>query len=180
MTRTGNASCVVISGCSGGGKSTLVAELARRGFPIVDEPGRRVIAAQRAIGGSALPWLDMEAFLIEALQLGLADRMDAAHTQRCTFFDRSLVDAASALTSLGKPVSENVQGWLHAYQRVVFFTPPWAEIYSVDADRRHSLDAAEIEYDRLRVDYPALGYTVEILPKAPVDVRADWLLARLA
>jgi predicted ATPase len=30
---------VVISGCSGGGISTLFAELGRRGYAVVDEPG---------------------------------------------------------------------------------------------------------------------------------------------
>jgi predicted ATPase len=34
---------VVISGCSGGGKSTLLAELARRGHAVVEEPGRRIV-----------------------------------------------------------------------------------------------------------------------------------------
>lgn len=31
---------VVISGCSGGGKSTLLSELAARGYHVVHEPGR--------------------------------------------------------------------------------------------------------------------------------------------
>ncbi|WP_273069065.1 AAA family ATPase [Thioclava marina] len=32
---------VVLSGCSGGGKSTLLAELASRGFETVEEPAGR-------------------------------------------------------------------------------------------------------------------------------------------
>ncbi len=47
---------VVISGCSGGGKSTLLAELARRGHAVVEEPGRRIVAQELARGGPALPW----------------------------------------------------------------------------------------------------------------------------
>ncbi|WP_410012764.1 AAA family ATPase [Sodalis sp. C49] len=34
---------IVISGCSGGGKSTLLAELKRRGYTVVEEPGRHGI-----------------------------------------------------------------------------------------------------------------------------------------
>jgi predicted ATPase len=49
---------VLISGCSGGGKSTLLAELSARGYPVVKEPGRRIIAGEFASGGSALPWGD--------------------------------------------------------------------------------------------------------------------------
>jgi RNase adaptor protein for sRNA GlmZ degradation len=33
---------VVISGCSGGGKSALLEELGRQGYPTVEEPGRRI------------------------------------------------------------------------------------------------------------------------------------------
>jgi hypothetical protein len=34
---------VVISGCSGGGKSTLLDELGRRRYAVVAEPGRRIV-----------------------------------------------------------------------------------------------------------------------------------------
>lgn len=50
---------VIISGCSGGGKSTLIDELAKRGHAVVEEPGRRIIADERARGGTALPWIDL-------------------------------------------------------------------------------------------------------------------------
>jgi predicted ATPase len=32
---------VLLSGCSGGGKSALLAELHARGYHVVEEPGRR-------------------------------------------------------------------------------------------------------------------------------------------
>ena len=34
---------VVITGCSGGGKSTLLDELGRRGHATIEEPGRRIV-----------------------------------------------------------------------------------------------------------------------------------------
>jgi predicted ATPase len=46
---------VVISGCSGGGKSTLLAELGRRGHTVIEEPGRRIVIEEMNGGGSALP-----------------------------------------------------------------------------------------------------------------------------
>lgn len=48
----------VISGCSGGGKSTLLSELERRGFSTVAEPGRAIVKEQLCSGGTALPWED--------------------------------------------------------------------------------------------------------------------------
>ncbi len=50
-----SAARVVLSGCSGGGKSTLLAELASRGVPTFVEPGREVVRAALAGAGGALP-----------------------------------------------------------------------------------------------------------------------------
>ncbi|WP_409999599.1 AAA family ATPase [Rhizobium leguminosarum] len=47
---------VLISGCSGGGKSTLLAELAARGHAVVEEPGRRIVKQELEGDGAALPW----------------------------------------------------------------------------------------------------------------------------
>ena len=49
---------VTISGCSGGGTSTLLAEFQRRGFATIEEPGRRIVGEELNRGGSALPWVD--------------------------------------------------------------------------------------------------------------------------
>lgn len=54
---------ILISGCSGGGKSTLLDELARHGLATIGEPGRRVVRDELASGGDALPWIDARAFV---------------------------------------------------------------------------------------------------------------------
>jgi predicted ATPase len=179
MTRPLSDRFVVISGCSGGGKSTLLAELARRGHAIVEEPGRRVIAETSADDGSALPWIDMQAFARCAIEVSLRDRTDARCHEGWVFFDRGLIDAAIALEhASGEPVAAPLCRE-HRYHREVFLTPPWPEIYRQDADRRHDIAAALDEYERLLAAFPRLGYDVVILPKAPVEDRADFLLERL-
>jgi predicted ATPase len=143
---------VVISGCSGGGKSTLIAEFCRRGYGVVDEPGRRIVNEELANGGTALPWVDGIAFARRAIATSLADRSAAGSLDGC------LIDAAAALQHLtGEPV-------LAALGRV---------------HRRHGLDAAMAEYLRLLETYPSLGYEVSILPKVGVPERADFILRKL-
>lgn len=88
---------VILSGCSGGGKSTLLEGLARRGFAIVPEPGRRIVEAEQRGDGSALPWHDLEAFARRALAMAMQDRAAVASASGWVFFDRGLVDAAAAL-----------------------------------------------------------------------------------
>ncbi len=53
---------VTISGCSGGGKSRLLTDLARRGYAVVEEPGRRIAREELERGGSARPWRDMKEY----------------------------------------------------------------------------------------------------------------------
>src|SRR5262245_63013614 len=84
---------VMISGCSSGGKSTLLAELRRRGFVTIDEPGRRIVVEELKRGGRALPWVDAVAFARRAIEVSLADRADADPSARWVFFDRGLIDA---------------------------------------------------------------------------------------
>ncbi|MCP3418363.1 AAA family ATPase [Bradyrhizobium brasilense] len=170
---------VLISGCSGGGKSTLLAELSARGYPVVEEPGRRIIADQRASGGTALPWVDAAAFLRRAIDVAVNDMTAARAQSGWVFFDRGLVDAASALEALTcEPVLHPTCS-VHRYHRCVFMTPPWPEIYVTDPERRHGFEAAMAEYRRLMETLPALGYDVIHLPKVSPSARADFVLATL-
>jgi predicted ATPase len=170
---------VVVSGCSGGGKSTLLAELAGRGYAVVEEPGRRIVRQELAGGGAALPWIDAAAFSRRAINVALADRRDALRLSGWVFFDRGLVDAAAALQEVtGEPALDRI-GQRHRYHRHVFVAPPWPEIFVTDPERRHSFDAAIDEYDHLVSVYPSLGYEVITLPKVSVSERADFVLQTL-
>jgi predicted ATPase len=170
---------VVISGCSGGGKSTLLAELAQRGYATVDEPGRRVVEQELQSGGDALPWLDPAAFARRALELAIADRA-ACRAQGWVFFDRSVVDAAAAIEHVTGEIALEALGRAYRYNECVFLAPPWPEIYATDGARRHGVAEAIAEYQRLATAYPGLGYEVMTLPKTCVAERADFVLATLA
>jgi predicted ATPase len=170
---------VVISGCSGGGKSTLLGELARRGHAVVDEPGRRIVRDELERNGTALPWVDGVAFARRAIDMALADRAEAQRHAGWVFFDRGLIDAAAALEHLtGEPALTEL-GRRHRYHRRVFLAPPWRDIYANEPERRHGFEGAVAEYDRLTEAYGALGYDVVTLPKAEVATRADFVLCAL-
>lgn len=170
----------MLSGCSGGGKSSLLEALRQRGHAVVGEPGRRIVQQELAAGGSALPWLDLAGFARRAVAMALADREAMRDHPGRVFFDRGLIDAASALeVSGGQPVLAAL-AMEHRYNRLVFLTPPWPEIYAGDPERRHGFDAAVAEYERLLAVYPALGYDVIVLPKATVAERVDFVLRHLS
>ena len=170
---------VVISGCSGGGKSTLLSELRRQGRAVVEEPGRRIVREETANGGSALPWVDGAAFARRAVALALADWERARRYAGWVFFDRGLIDAAAALQHMtGQPplTGPDVP---RRYNRCVFLAPPWPEIYVTDPERPHGFDAACEEYARLLTAYASLDYEVVLLPKIAVDLRAAFILREI-
>ena len=170
---------VVISGCSGGGKSSLLAELRRRGYDAVEEPGRRIFREEVESGGRALPWVDVEAFATRAIELAIADRVKAHACAEWTFFDRSVVDGACALEhATGEPALEML-GQTYRYHPTVFFAAPWPEIYVSDLERRHDFNAAKAEADRLSEAYTSLGYRIVLLPKTDVSQRASFVLSHL-
>ena len=160
----------VLSGCSGGGKSTLIDALAARGHVTVPEPGRRVLRA----GGPA-PWEDLAGFLRACLDLSIVDHAQASGMAGPVIFDRSAVDALSGLAALGEAVEDPGL----RYASPVFLAPPWPELFASDAERRHGFGAAVEEYERLTRAFPAAGYAVEILPKVPVAERVAWFEARI-
>jgi predicted ATPase len=170
---------VLITGCSGGGKSALLAELKGRGHHVVEEPGRRIVKRELETGGHAVPWIDALAFTKRVIATALADRQTAKALFGWVFFDRGLIDAVSALELLsGESVLKEINA-LHPYDRRVFLAPPWPEIYVSDAERRHGFAAALAEYERLERQLGELGYDVLILPKVSVAARTDFVLDAL-
>lgn len=171
---------VLITGCSGGGKSTLLAELARRGFATCEEPGRAIVKEQLESGGDALPWTDPVKFAEMAARRSIDNLLRAAKQDSVTFFDRGLIDAVCAMERMGHPVPPGIAATFIQcrYARIVFLAPPWEEIFATDAERKHGFADAVAEYDHLAKRLPELGYEVELLPKVSLAERADFVLRR--
>jgi len=170
---------VLITGCSGGGKSTLLSELSGRGYATVSEPGRRIVAEELAGTGKALPWVSMYEFALRAVAMAQSDLLSAESERDFVFFDRGLVDAAVALQFAGgEPYLTTLDGIQH-YIRPVFLAPPWSEIFSQDEDRQHDFKSAMEESSRLENALVELGYDVRTLPKVSLKERADLVLSEL-
>ncbi len=170
---------IILSGCSGGGKSTLLAELKRRGYESVEEPGRRIVATEMKGEGKALPWVSLELFARRAIEMAAQDRERAKDLTGWVFFDRGLVDAALALEhAVGVAVSETLADQ-HRFHHQVFLTPPWPEIYRSDSERQLDMEEGIAEYHRLLDAFAGLEYDPVILPKVDVVARADFILERL-
>jgi len=65
------------------------------------------------------------------------------------------------------------------YHAKVFVAPPWPEIFGQDSERRQSLGEAVRTHDAVVQTYAELGYKIVPLPKAPVEARLRFILAKV-
>lgn len=163
----------ILSGCSGGGKSTLLQALARAGYRAYPEAGRQVFQEQLLIGGDALPQSNPLGFVELVTSRIIYQRAQAVRNGGVALFDRGLIDCQAYLEAVKRPVPS----WLmraieiFAHNKTVFMVPPWAEIYENDAERLHSFEDARREYDKLTEVYERRGYRLMILPRTSVEKR---------
>ncbi|MBL4863601.1 MAG: AAA family ATPase [Rhodobiaceae bacterium] len=171
----------VLSGCSGGGKSTLLTELGRRGYRTVSEPGREIVREELEKGGDALPWINPQAFADRAIEMSVGAFDEVASHRGSVFFDRSFIDAVSSVVHQTGALSPDHTQLVHQrrYAPMVFLVPPWPEIFVTDAERQTGYEEAVAEYERLLVSFELFGYKAVIMPKEPVEKRADFVLAAI-
>lgn len=172
---------VILSGCSGGGKSTLLLELKHRGFQVAPEAGRRVVKQALRTGEDVLPWNNPAGFAKCTTDLAVLDYETARNRSDLTFFDRSPLDLAAHLNMLALPLPENLSRAVESckYEKTVFMTPPWPQIFHKDEERQKSFEEAVREYEYLVRFYEQREYQPHLLPRVPVSERADHILGIL-
>ncbi|WP_293574738.1 AAA family ATPase [Phaeobacter sp.] len=170
----------LLTGCSGGGKSTLIEALANEGVVTVPEPGRRVIAAAEAADQTtdrdAVPWQNLTAFLRHALDMAHPDLVRTNTIDSPVIFDRGVLDAAVALRHHdGTSLNHSFRG-AFPYTKTVFVAPDWPELFQNDQGRRHSLQEAQAEYQRISAALDQLGLEAITLPKTSVADRLRFVM----
>jgi predicted ATPase len=172
----------IITGGPGSGKTSLIEALAAEGVQVMPEAGRAIIQDQVAIGGSALPWLDREAFAAQMLGWELRSYREAAGLPGPVFFDRGIPDIVGYFHVSGLAVPPHLlrAAELHPYHQQVFIAPHWPEIYEQDAERKQASDEAEATFQAMLKVYSQLGYELLPLPLAPVAERVQFVQSHVA
>lgn len=171
----------VLTGCSGGGKSTLLKALAGQGYAVQQEAGRQIVREQMHVGGDGLPWMNPLRFV----ELAASRTMHMFNVTRPNgqpiFFDRALVDLTSFLELKGVNVPADLVRAVSSYQYAptVFVTPPWREIYIDDGERGKSFGAACSEYEALLAAYERAGYSLLEVPRVDVERRVSFIVEQV-
>jgi predicted ATPase len=64
----------------------------------------------------------------------------------------------------------------HRYNELVFITPSWSSIYTLDEERTMTLEAARVFGDQCRAVYSDLGYGVVDVPLGSPRERAEFVV----
>ena len=165
---------IIVTGAPGTGKTTLIVELAKRGWQTVPEPARRVIAEERHSGGRATSDQDAELFLARMLEICQTDLDKLNRLSAPCFLDRAVPDLLAYACVLERS-DKFVRAALDraVYSRTVLYCAPWRRIFANDAERTLSFEATEIFDDILRSGYQELGYELVELDKTTISARAD-------
>ena len=189
----------VITGGPGSGKTTVVAELARRGNLCIPEDARAVIQQQVASSGQALPWADASRFADLLMKQSIATYREQAliwnarpaqypegpvyrPLYRPVYFDRGIGDAFTCADLIGHtlPAALSEQAKRCRYRDPVFLAPWWPEIYITDTERRQNREEAERTEHAIVTTYSELGYRILRLPLTTPAERADFILRHSA
>lgn len=171
----------IITGGPGTGKTSLIAELRRRGFPGTVEGGRAIIIDQTLIGGRALETADAALFAEMMLAWEMRSyRIAQQEPARAIFFDRGIPELTGYYRMLGMPVPVHVTvaARVFRYRPRVFLAPAWQAIFTTDAERTQDFADAIAGSEGARAAYEACGYEVISLPLASVAERADFVLEK--
>jgi predicted ATPase len=163
----------IVTGAPGGGKTTLLESAAREGLTIGQEAARAVIQSQVAIDGPAVQWRNPALFAELMLDRDIQTWQALRKAGGPALCDRGIPDlvAYGRMLRLADVDHFDRAAMLYRYNPVVFFAPPWPEIFATDAERTEDLEHAQRIYGPMRDVYEELGYRTVELPKVPVAER---------
>ena len=170
----------IISGAPGTGKTTIINALKKKDHYCAEEISRELIAEQLAIGGNILPWKDQISFENQIANRRYKQYLDSPENCIC-FFDRSSIDCIAYLNSNKLKATSQINQIIKncIFNKTVFYTPIWEEIYKNDRERQESFNQS-IKIDKhLKDSYIKFGYVLIEIPKLSVEERVKFILAQI-
>jgi predicted ATPase len=167
---------IAITGGPGGGKSSLLNALNKKGFKNIDETGRAIIKERLSKGLPPRP--APEEFAEQMFQRDYKNYISNLSTNEILFFDRSFLDSAALVRETNLLHFEKIKNTIvtHKFNSNIFITPPWEEIYCNDSERDQTFEEAINTYKSLFKWHELNGYKPIILPKTSVEKRTEFVL----
>jgi predicted ATPase len=170
---------VAVTGGPGVGKTSVLRELQQRGYTVVPEMAREIIAERKAKGLSPRPPpLEYARAIFER---DTEQYHSIAAADSFVFFDRSILDSLAMLAELDHLADCDRHEHLarYPYHSIAFVLPPWHEIYRLDSERDQSYEDAVRVYESLCGWYTECGYSLLEVRPGTIDERCEFMLQSL-
>ena len=168
----------IITGPPGAGKSTLIEALRQAGYPCADEVSRNIIIKEQKDGKDGMPWKNLARFT----RLVFEQTIHSLRFDKNTLFcDRGLPDSVAYLRHAGMEIPDYLKKFPFQahYQRKVFYTPLWEEIYKTDPQRPDAIDTAATLDLKLRQTYGKMGFELTPVPFDSPARRAAFIIGQI-
>ena len=167
----------VITGGPGTGKTSIIKELSSRNFFCVKENARKIVFSRDSKVDKLSSYIHYENKISDLRTKSYAI---TPNNQIC-FFDRSVFDCLAYLKikkiEASSQIKKNIKTCV--FNKKLFFTPFWAEIFKNDKVRTESItEAKKIEKTLLEI-YKSFGFKPIIIPKDKVSKRVDFIISYL-
>ncbi|MBP7708494.1 ATP-binding protein [Candidatus Pacearchaeota archaeon] len=171
-----NPQRIVIDGGPGIGKTTLLENLAARGFTIVPEAARSIIEEQQKKGTDLLPWLNNYEFqkLVLKRQLELENSYEGK-LQAC---DRGFFGSKPFCECAGVPTPTFVDR-VNPRRYSLIVIPEILPVFVNDTARKETPEQARKIHEAHIRHYTHGGYSPFIIPVLPRETRGNYLFKGL-
>jgi len=168
----------VLTGGPCTGKTTTILEFERRGYSVLPEPARMVIAEELA-AGKTIQEITADAASLERAIVTRHIELESNEPKNQTLFlDRGIPDNIAYYRKAELPIDEYFQHAIDSVRYRKIFLLDMID-YSNDAERYESPEEARQLHEGIRQAYEELGYEIVRVPVMPVSERVDFILTNL-
>jgi len=167
----------VITGAPCSGKTAVICELERRGYPVVHEAARAYIHEELG-KGSTIAQIKGDILAFERYVLYQKIEIEQSLSKDATvFLDRAIPDSIAYYLLEGLNPDDPIQkSGLWRYKNIFFFE---RITFEKDAVRSEDDEIAAALDGLLKKGYQMLGYEIISVPLMPVEDRVDFILKHL-
>jgi len=166
---------IVITGGPGVGKTSLIEDLEKRGYPVIHEAATSLIQEELA-KGNAHPTSNRDVFQQKLLAKQI--EMEQEHQEASlTFLDRGMMDGIAYYNLDGLVVPQALfDASRKSNYYLIFVLDFLPNPYEINSVRKEPLEIAQKIHELIKKAYQSFGYTLIAVPPASIEDRATFVL----